>query len=349
MTRRFNGKSFIDELAVRLWDTSSANIQRILGWANEIQDDLISEIPLDEYKFRLKKLLPLEQEIISLSVEKPSAPTTALASGGLLTEDSSYKAYVSFLIWDEDLRDYIESEIGPAGTERTATASDKTINLTDIPTFSGDTTVKPATIYRRIYLATKADGETSYGEPFFLEDITDNTTTTLSITSEPTSTRTPVSDCEIDQISSDSPFFLGSSRSLERIDMARLRSWNPSYSESNTPYYFDYVGTKKINLYPRLTSSATTSERTLVYHVHRRPHEIFYDVDCEIDLPIAAKKALYQGIVWKGYDFRDRDGVQTQLQNYEEMKKQLKNKLTRQRNRPGVVRDVMGDTQGYEV
>lgn len=349
MSRRFNGKSFVDEMAARLWDTSDANVQRILEWCNEILNDLSSEIPLDEYKFRLKKFLPLEQEIISLSVDKPAAPTTTLASGGSLVEGTSYRTYVSFIVWDEDYRDYIEGEESLAGTELTATSVNKTINLTGISTFPGDSTVNPAKIYRRVYLAKKESGETSYGEPFFVQDIVDNTTTTLSITAEPTSTRTPVSQCEIDQISSESPFFLSSARTLERIDMGRIRDWNPSYSESNSPYYFDYIGTKKINLYPRLTSTATEAERTLVYHVHRRPHEVFYDVDCKIDIPITAKKALYQGVVWKGYEYRDRDGVQTQLTNYEEMKKQLKNKLTRQRNRPGVVRDTMGDTRGYEV
>lgn len=349
MTRRFNGKALVDEIASRLWDTGSANIQRILEWINEIQNDITSEIPLDEYKFRLKKLLPVEQEIISLSIEKPSAPTTAISSGGSLVDGTTYKAFVSYLVYDDDLRDYIESEIGSAGTERAATSTDKTLSLTGISVMAGDSSIKPNNIYRRVYLAKKASGETSFGEPLFVQDIEDSTTTTLNITSEPTSTRTPVSQCEIDQVASDSPFFLGSSRTLSKVSMDEIRRWNPSYSETISPYYFDYVGTKKISIYPRLVSTATTSERTLAYYVHRRPHEVFYDVDCTIDLPITLKKVLVEGVIWKGYEYRDRDGVQSKLSNYEEMKRQAKKKLTRQRNKPGVVRDVVGDWMGFEV
>ena len=62
-----------------------------------------------------------------------------------------------------------------------------------------------------------------------------------------------------------------------------------------------------------------------------------------------AKKALFEGVIWKAYEFKDRDGKQEKLGNYEEFKKQLKKKLKRQKARPSTVTDVMGDTFGYEV
>lgn len=350
MSRKWNGKALVDELAIRLWDVSSANKERIITWLNEIQDDIVSDTPLDYYKFKLKKLLSTEQEILDMNIEKPSAPTVAIASGGTLVENYSYKVVVTFLIYDADGKRYMESEGGTASAEVTGTATDGTINISAIPTFSGDTSVKPNTIYRRIYLMTKTDASgAEYGEPFFSQDITDNTTTTATITAPTTSTISPPSDSEIDQLSSDNIFNISVGKYLERQDMDDIRRYNPAGSTSATPSWFDYVGSDRIRIYPKLSSGATTAQRTFTYFCHRRPHEVFYTVDREIDMPIQFKKALIEGVLWKGYEFRDRDGHQSKMNNYMTFKKEAINKLRRLKNRPSVVRDVTGDTYGYEV
>lgn len=342
MTRRWNGKSLVDEISVRIWDTSTASLARIIGWINEIQDDIVSELPMDEYKFELKKLLPTDQEIVDLSPQIPSAATAAIASGGSLTEGSVYTVYTSFLIYDGDNKNYIESE-AKASSSVTATASDKTIDLTDIDTYDGDTSMEPTTIHRRIYLQIGSN------EPFFVQDITDNTTTTLSITSEPTSTVTPVSDSEVERITSDHPRFTSAGKVLFKIDRSQALRFNPNGSNSTTPDSFDYVGLRKIFLYPKLDSGATTAQRTLKYTVYRRPHEVFYDVDRAIDMPIIAKRAIIEGVLWKSYEFRDRAGKESKLQNYEQLKAKLVDKMTRQSGKPSAIRDVNGDWAGFEV
>jgi len=67
MSRKWNGKAIVDELATRLWDVSDANKERIITWVNEIQDDIVSEMPIDFFKFKLKKLMPTQQDIIEMS------------------------------------------------------------------------------------------------------------------------------------------------------------------------------------------------------------------------------------------------------------------------------------------
>lgn len=349
MSRSWNGKALIDYLGERLWDTSSSFRSKIIFWINEIQDDIATELPQDFFSIKLKKLLPTQQEIIDLSPEIPAAPTVTIAAGGSLIDGTSYKVYQTFLVFDEDGKRYIESEPSEASSAVTATATDKKINLSSLDTFGGDTAVAPSTIHRRLYLAKKASGESSYGEPFLVKDITDNTSTTAEITEESTSTITPPSDSEVDQITSDHMYFATGSRFLSKENSNKLRRYDPNGSESTTPSYFDYAGPQRIRIYPQLSSDATEAQKTLSYSVYRRPHEIFYDTDRPMGLPIAFKKALIEGVVWKAYDFRDRDGVQSKAANYEQFKKQAIRKYTRQRGRPSVVRDVEGDTFGFEV
>jgi len=347
MTRRWNGKALIDELGARVWDNSDSSLARIIGWVNEIQDDIASSLPIDRYKFELKKLLPADQEIISLRVPVPTAPTAAIAAGGNLTDGSSYKVYTSFLVYDSDSRDYIESEATLSSAAVTADATNKTIDLTDIDIMEGSTSYEPTTIYRRIYLSV--DSGSGYGEPFFIADIADNTTTTYSITAESSSTITPVSDSEIERIAPDHPRFRASGKVLFKIDRSQSLRFNPTGSNSSTPDSFDYVGQDRIFLYPKLATTSTENERTLNYSVFRRPHEVFYEVDRVIDLPIIAKRALKEGVAWLAYQYKDRAGKESLQQNYEVLKGQLLRKLKRQQGAPSSVRDVNGDWSGFEV
>lgn len=348
MTRRWNGKALVDELGERLWDTSSSFRSKILRWLDETLIDIASEQKLPYYKIKTKKLLPAQREIIDLAPEIAGAPTSALASGGNLTATSTYKITITFLVYDSNGKDYIESEQGTYSTERTADASNKTIDLTDIPTMGGDSSYEPSTIYRRVYVATKESGG-SYGEPFLYSTIEDNTTTTLSITDEPTSTITPPDDSELEEIASDHMVFPSSNKRLNKVSSNQIKRFDPNSSESTTPDMFDFESQTKITLYPKLSSSATTAQRTLVYSVYRKPHKVFYDVDCEIDAPSSIKTALKAGVIAKAYEYRDRNGVESKLANYEVLKKAAIKKLKRKIGKPNPIRDVNGDTFGLEV
>src|SRR3990167_10729269 len=150
MTRQWNGQELISILGRELWNDSSAFRERIKEFIQEIQDDLVSTIPQEHFKFKLKKLLTMSQNIMNLDIEVPTAPTTALAADGSLTNGTAYKVYVTFVVYDEDTDQWMESMPSLAGTERTGTAANKTIDLTDIDLLDGTTTILPATIYRNI-------------------------------------------------------------------------------------------------------------------------------------------------------------------------------------------------------
>ena len=350
MTQSWNGKTFIARMVGELWGrvTDATFLQRVIDWSNEIQDELVEGIPLDYFRFPLKKLLPTLSEIVSLDPQVPAALTAVIAAGGSLTAGSSYKVYSTFVIYDDDTRKYIESEKSPASAASAATGANLQINCTAIPTYSGDTTPKPTTIYRRIYVSELATGETEYAEPFFYSEITDNTSTTLSITAEPTSTITPPSSSELDQISSDYPYFYGGNR-LQKADANQFRRLSVLGGDSTSPRDYDLIGNNRIQLFPKLSSSASTAQRTLIYRIYRRPHEIFYDATRDIDLPIQAKQALALGVLWKGYDFRDRDGKESKQINYDKAKEEFRRKFRRQVGPPSGIIDTMGDTEGFEI
>jgi hypothetical protein len=345
----WNCKAIIDRIASDLWDTSASYRSHIIFWCNEIQEEIMSELPYSFRRMKVKKLLPVSQEIINLDLDTPAAPTAAIASGGSLTNGNSYKTYVSFVIYDEDGKNYIESEVSAASAVSTADASNKTIDLTVIPTYPGDAATKPATIYRRIYMSMLASGGTEYGPKYFVQDITDNTTTTLSITANTTSVVEPVSATEIDQLASDPMIFGPNSKHLVRESKSQLQRYSPGNISSTDPDSFDYYGLNSIFLYQKLDSGASDLQRTLQYYVLRRPHEFFYDETRAIDLPIQAKSVLIAGVIARGYAYGNRDGEVSKYNMYQELKKQFINKITRQRGKPNTVRDVNGDTQGWSM
>ena len=262
---------------------------------------------------------------------------------------STYRVLTTFVIYEPNLTRYIESSGGLKSSPVVVDLSGEMISVSNIDTMDGNTAVNPSVIYRKIYLEKKASGETSYGEPFFLCDIIDNTTTTLNITADPTSTITPPSVSELDQLSSKQMVFSGSAQYLEKVNQAYVQRFDSNGSESTSPDFFDYLGTDSIYLYPKLSSAATIAQRTLIYWIYRRPHEIFDDVDRLIDMPIQLKKVLIQGVVWKSYEYNDRDGKVSEFNKYEQMKKEAINKMTRQKGKPTPVRDVNGDSFGYSV
>lgn len=348
MSRSWNWKAIIDALGKELWDVSSEYRADIIRYCNEIQDEIASELPQGYFKFKLKKLLPVSQEIIDLAPQIPSAPTTALATGGSLTDTTAYKVYVTFVVFDDDIKKFMESELSPAGTERTATGADLQIDVSAIDLYDGTITLSPNVIYRNIYVAKKAATDDDYGEPLFSSQITDNTTLVVSITAEPSSTVTPPSDSEVDQLTSDHLYFNNANKFLNQMPANKLRRIDPDSNESTAPDRFDYVGTTQIMLSPKLAAASSDDQRTLSYFVYRRPHEAFYDVDKKVDLPILFKRALVQGIRERGYWFDDRDGKVTEANRYEALLKKAVLKLRRPKGKPRVPRDTAGNTGGFE-
>lgn len=255
MTRSWNGKALIDELAQRGWDTSTTHIERVRKWINDIQNDIVADIPQDHRRIRLKKLLTSGQEEYDLSPTIPEKPYVYTASGGSLTNGTEYIVYITSLTYDDDLKEYIESEPSEPSTAVSADATNKTLNIISTPVLPGSQDVKPINIRRRVYVSKKASTDTVHGEPLFSVDIENNVDTTLTITTEPTSTITPPSDSMVDQLCSDEIFIEGSNRYLYQNQRNKIRRFNPSGSDTGTPDAFDFVGPKKIRIYPPLSNN----------------------------------------------------------------------------------------------
>jgi len=279
----------------------------------------------------------------------PTLTSVSLSDVGDGVTFSDYKVYVTYKIFDGECSSHVESQASVASGEVNADFDVQSLAVTSIPVFGGDTTVEPSVIYRSLYMAKKSSTDTDFGEPFFVANLEDNTTTTYTISSDPTSVLTPPDVSEIDQLSSEHPYLESGNKFLVRESSNKVRRADPNSSESTSPYSYDFIGETSILLYPQLSSGATDAQRTLSYWIYRRPHKTVYVSDLDIDAPKSWEKALFEGVVWKGYEYKDRNGVQTKLNNYELFKKQLQAKARRQRGKPTAVRDVNGDTYGWEV
>lgn len=342
MSRSWNGQAVIDRVLDEIWDSSTTMRARAIIWANEIQDDIAQHLRNKWFKIKLQKLLPTGDENINLAPEKPGAPTAATSSGGSLANATAYQALVTFLIYNEDGSRYIESVAGTASAAQTTADPNLQLDLTAIPTYSGDTS-EGLTIHRRVYLITAGS------EPFFIGDIQDNTTTTYTIAAASSSTISPPSDSEVAELAADHMRFATGNRWLEKYGSNQLTRYDPDGASSATPYAYADEGFEDIRLYPKLSASATTAQRTLIYYVYRRPHEIFYESTRPIDLPIQLKKLFMLGMKARAAEFRDWNGWQSLHDRYEAAKTREIYKLTRQKGRPLPIRDVNGTIDGFEV
>jgi hypothetical protein len=311
MSSTFNGSALQTRFVQKFGFSDSTSLARVIEWMNEIQDDLTAGKKLPFLKFKMKKYIAADAQDVDLSPEIPAAPTTALAAGGSLTDATDYYVKVTFVLFDEAGNEFssIESEPSAAGTLRTTTTGNQTISLTGIPVYSGSTSVKPTTIYRRVYLKK---GTAAY---FLYSTITDNTTTTLSVTADTTSTIEPPEYSMVDMMSGEDPTNEAVGLNLREEKLDDILKYNPGLTSTGNAAYYARSGKRKIFLYPRPSAAFT-----LTYWVYRVPSRIFADTDRAIQLDHAFKKVLDAGVTWKGLEYKDFDGQETKLSNYEQLK-----------------------------
>lgn len=326
MSSSWNGLDLQTELSGHLGDTSTSFKTRVLGWMNDIIVDISSR---HSWSFQLKKgkktLTALAEEQ-SLLTPSPSAPSVVIAAGGSLTENSVYRVGVTFV----DSND-AETKLGSASSSVTATAINKTITVTSIPTSSEVLVTK-----RKIYL--QKDG----GNWYFHSEIADNTTTSTSITSETTSL-IEAPDYSPIRIISGNPF-IETSAQLEYRSIDQLRLLFQGSFSSGTPSYWSDLGHERVLLYPTPSSAMVLS-----YYYFKMPARIYASVDSQPDLPSYLKSAFRAGVIARGYEYRDRAGQESRLLNYEQA-------LVRAIQDSGApakiayrVRDVVGTSQGWEI
>lgn len=325
----YNGLDLQTEFSTVLNDTSTAFKAEVLKWMNEIQIDICSRFAWSFLRQKGKKVLTADTEQQALDLGKPSAPTVVIAAGGSLTEDSVYSVIITFI---EGVA-AIESHAGTASADVTATAANKTITVTGIPVSSD-----PLVTARKVYLVK--DG----GEPLFDSEITDNTTTTASITSESTSTIEAPDYSYFNKLSGN--LFLEGTNSgyirYEPIDQLRLM-YQGSWS-SGTPDFWSDIDEQSIIMYPTPSSALTLS-----FYYFKLSSMLFADATSIPTIPIWLKRPFKAGVIALGYEFRDRKGAQQKFANYETYLSSYISKQGLNKKTPTRVRDVTGNSDGWSI
>lgn len=339
MSNKWTGENIVQRLSEKFSDTSPRFKARVLEWVNDIASDFCSDdrAHWGFLKVKLKKLLTADQSEVFLAPQVPDAPTAVAAAGGAIT-DGTYRVKVSFLIFGAGTDRYgsIESEASEQSDAVVIAGANKRISLSAIDLFDGDNTKLPTKIWRRIYVATGA------GDFFLAAEIEDNTTTVLVISANPDASLVePVDMSPVLKLAKENPWLSGTTQQLREDGVDRLISAGAA-TQSGTPQSFGRLHGDRIVLYPR-----ATADQTLEYYAIKRPRRIFLNDD-QIQLPEELRSVLEAGATWKFYEYFDREGQESKKMNYEAEVAKANRRLSVDGGRSAVVRDVVGDWQGFE-
>lgn len=329
MSRQWNGESLVNELSALLGDTSTVFKARLLGWANDVIFDIASRHDWGHHLVKGKKLLTSGEEIQSLEISAPIAPVIALsATAGTLTSGSVYSVLVTF-VQDNGA----ETIAGAASASVTAATGLLSLALSDIETSNDELVTK-----RNVYL--KKDT----GNYFYHSTIDDNFTTSLTVSTNTSSTIEPPDYGAIRRLKG-SPFFEGSpSCYLAYRDIDQMRLMHQGQFSLGSPSYFSPIDHNSIVTYP-----LPSEDLVLSFNYYRNPFKLYNSPTSQPDLPIYLKPALKAGIIAYGYEYRDRQGQEIKRANYETAIYDAINRGGRVANIEYSVRDVYGNSDGYEV
>lgn len=328
MSRSWNGEDLVNEISAHLGDNSAAFKLKVLGWLNDTIFDISSRHDWGHHLTKGKKFLTANEEMHSLEIAVPEALDVALATGGDLSSGSFYRVLVTYT-----QANGVESEAGEESDEIDCDVANKTIELTNIPT-SNESLVTG----RKIYLS-KDNG------PFYLHTtLADTFTTSLDIDAD-TDSLIEAPDYEAIRRLKGSPFFEESpSIYLSYRDIDQLRLMAQGQWSVGNPEYFSPIESNKIALYP-----VPSSEFEVSFNYYRTPFRLYNDKDSQPDLPIYLKPTLKAGAIALGYEYRDRAGQEMKKANYENSLVDAINRGGRVANIEYSVRDVYGNSDGYEV
>jgi len=322
----WNGSALQSEFSETLGDTSTAFKARVLKWMNDIQDDIASRYQWRFLRRTGKKLLTAGEEYQSLETATPSsAPSIATQVGGSLTDGSTYTVAVTYY----QSSDGYETQASSYPTALTCSGTSLELAVTGIPTSSD-----PLVTARRVYVSKDS------GSFYYHSTISNNTTTTTTISSNTTVTTEPPDYVGIREIIAD-PWIETYGTQLEYRPEADLRLFNPQTFQTGSPQFYAMTGQTQVLLYP-----APSSAVSMRFNYTKIPSRIFAETTSQPDLPIWMKDVLEAGVLWKGYQYRERSLAVSYAQLYEQKITQAIS--AKADNRVGAyrVRDVNGNTDG---
>jgi hypothetical protein len=313
----WNGSALVTRFSQKFGLQDTNSLARVLEWINEIQEDIANAAEWPFLKFKLKKYIAAGEQEISLAPEIPAAPVLSLVTNDGSLSDGTIQVKVTFVIFGEDSREFssIESEPSAASNTVTITSPNSKVSVT-LPTMSGSSSVKPTNIWRRVYVSR------SGGAYYLHTEVQDNSATTVSLSADVSSVIEPPEYAMLIGLAGEDPFNEGNEQVLCPANLQEILEYDPGLSSTGTPNYYARVGKKKIMIYPKPSAAFTLS-----YWVYRIPQRIFSNTTRAIQLEPVLKTLLDAGVTWKGYEYKDSDGVESKLSNYETLKSSFSSSL----------------------
>lgn len=326
----WNGYDFIEEMSQKLGDTRAVFKDKIEIWMNDGILDIATKHNWAFLRVLGRKTLTANLAEQDLLLSAPTTvPTLTITTGGSLTNGSVYKLRMTYIKGATGQ----ESTIGAAPSAGvTATATDKTANITNLQVSSD-----PLVTDRAIYISK--DG----GPYLFAKYVGDNSSTSVSVDAEAVGNRqAPEFGHNIKSL--DGNPFIDDLRSLSYKPLDQIIMESQATSRSGTPNWWAQVQEEIVYLYP-----APSSALELRYYYFRMPTYVRPSYDDIIGIPTWLKPDLERYVVWRGYEYRDRDGQESKFNNYEQMIKATISQKGSQKKVAARVRDVTGNSDGYTL
>lgn len=321
----WNGADLVSDFSAELGDTSTNFKAKVLRWINDGLRDIATSHQWPFLREKGKVILTAGQELHSIVLAAPAAPSASATAGGSLTDGSSYRVLVTFI----EGQSGVESKAGESSAAVTVSGANLTLSLSSIPV-STSTLVTA----RKIYLSK--DG----GEFKLSQTIANNTATTATIAADSTSAFRAPDYNAIFMIDGD--FYIEDDRVLDGYTIQRLRFETNGTITSGTPSVWAPVNEEEIIVYPK-PSAATT----LSFFYFKLPMPVFDSSESVPQMPAWMYDDLYNYVIWRGYAYRDRAGKESKQINYKDGLRLTISRKGMPVKRSGRVRSVTGDSDGY--
>ena len=115
----------------------------------------------------------------------------------------------------------------------------------------------------------------------------------------------------------------------------KIKAFDPNQDTTGTPFHYSRLDDNRIFIYPKPSVAIV-----LTYYVYKVPAYIFDDASRVIQMSPKLKKALDAGVYWKGSEYKDSDGQETKLRNYEGMKTEAIESFSKKGGKFGTVQEV---------